>query len=338
MKKSRTFKLFSARTAMLMLATLFSVGAWAQYWGGEDESRALVFSDPSGPGQYKLTMNGKAEVDVNVDKDLNIQAYAIEYNRTFQVGVPATVVFPFPTYGMTVTGGYFYEFDNVKWDANKGQWVATMTEVDADNLERNCPYIVVPAATELEFDLRGQTVHVYTGDATVENDRWAFVGTYKKTYWIDADMDLGNTEFYEDYEVVGTGEFYGFAASSGSAVGGQSVSAGEFVKCRGNDSYDNSAFVRPLRAYLQYVGDRDHLACDDTKMLQRAAAADTTLPASIAVVLLGKDGEVTSIGTISDKTGEMTFGGWYTLDGVKLPAEPTEGGVYIHNGKKVAVK
>ena len=34
----------------------------------------------------------------------------------------------------------------------------------------------------------------------------------------------------------------------------------------------------------------------------------------------------------------ITFEGWFTLDGIKLPAEPTESGVYIHNGKKVVVK
>ena len=29
---------------------------------------------------------------------------------------------------------------------------------------------------------------------------------------------------------------------------------------------------------------------------------------------------------------------WYTLQGVKLSAKPTERGIYIHNGRKVAVK
>ena len=30
--------------------------------------------------------------------------------------------------------------------------------------------------------------------------------------------------------------------------------------------------------------------------------------------------------------------GWYTLDGRKLGKQPTKKGMYIHNGKKVAVK
>ena len=30
--------------------------------------------------------------------------------------------------------------------------------------------------------------------------------------------------------------------------------------------------------------------------------------------------------------------GWYTVDGMKLDAAPTQKGVYINNGKKVVVK
>ena len=29
---------------------------------------------------------------------------------------------------------------------------------------------------------------------------------------------------------------------------------------------------------------------------------------------------------------------WYTLSGMKLNAQPTAAGIYIHNGKKVVVK
>lgn len=29
---------------------------------------------------------------------------------------------------------------------------------------------------------------------------------------------------------------------------------------------------------------------------------------------------------------------WYSVDGVKLPSEPTQKGIYIRNGKKVMVK
>ena len=322
--------MFSARTAMLMLATLFSVGAWTQ---PEDSSITLNYTAENIDGAYKLIMHGSADSDTHGASPMR-RVYEIVYNRVFTEGVPATVVFPFPTTGMTVTGGNFYGFDGVAWDSDKGQWVAYMKEVDADDLQRNTPYIVVPTASKLVFNMNGNTVDAYTDEAEVTIGCWAFVGTYKKLYWIDANASDTEFEYYGEYEVVGSGDFYGFAAHDGGGV-----SAGEFVKCTGDGSYDGSAFIKPLRAYLQFVGDADHPANMDTQMLHRkSAAATTTLPTSIAVVFCDKDGEIASVGTISEKTGEVTFDGWFTLDGVKLPAEPTESGVYIHNGKKVVIK
>jgi hypothetical protein len=71
-----------------------------------------------------------------------------------------------------------------------------------------------------------------------------------------------------------------------------------------------------------------------------AAATDEELPQSITVRLVGSNGEVTSIGTIDTKTGEMTFDSeaWYTLDGVRLSGKPTKKGLYINNGKKIVIK
>ena len=54
--------------------------------------------------------------------------------------------------------------------------------------------------------------------------------------------------------------------------------------------------------------------------------------------LISANDEVTSIGEIDTRTGEITFDGWYTLDGVRLDSKPTQKGVYINNGKKVAIK
>ncbi len=88
-----------------------------------------------------------------------------------------------------------------------------------------------------------------------------------------------------------------------------------------------------MRAYLQYIGAD---ANNDTKKYTRQSGNNR--PTSIAVVLRDANGEVTNVGAVSKETGEITFEGWFTIDGIKLPAEPTESGVYIHNGKKVVVK
>lgn len=329
MKKSRTIKLFLARAAMLMLAAMSSVGVQSQ-----------TFS-LTGSGPYKAVIDGTSESDVNILPQTGTMISEIEYNRYFQVGVPATIVLPFPTTDMTVTGGDFYEFNGVEYNQSAGQWVATMTWVDATNLQRNTPYIIVPTASQLEFHLHGNIVHVYTDAdaATVTFDCWAFVGTYKKVYWVDKSVDVATSGIVADdgnMHQVEVGDYYGFAANYGEAFNGGFVTAGEFVKCSGEGETYNSAYILPMRAYLKFVGDEKCLANDDTKMITRSSGS--SLPSSIAVVLRNADGQVASVGTVSKKTGEITFDGWFTLDGIKLPAEPTESGVYIHNGKKIVVK
>lgn len=333
MKKSRTLKMFSARAAMLMFAAIFSAGAWAQTTTGTFR----IY--PDGAGHYKAEIYGTTESDVANSQGAGTMLSAIDCKREFKIGVPATIVLPFPTSGMTVTGGNFYQFACVDYDETKGQWVASMTSVDANNLERNTPYIIVPTATKLEFDLHGNLVHYYTGDATVSCDCWNFVGTYKTVRWVDKSVDVASSEILSiddaiDLKNIEVGDYYGFAANAGISIGTlESVAAGEFVKCSGNGYWDESAYILPLRAYLQYVGTD---ANNDTKKLTRQSG--NNLPTSIAVVLRDANGEVTNVGAVSKETGEITFEGWFTTDGIKLPAEPTKSGVYIHNGKKVVVK
>ena len=50
------------------------------------------------------------------------------------------------------------------------------------------------------------------------------------------------------------------------------------------------------------------------------------------------DGSVTAISTINADGVAVPAEGWYTLNGVKMNAAPTQKGVYINNGKKVVIK
>lgn len=158
-------------------------------------------------------------------------------------------------------------------------------------------------------------------------------------YWVDKSVDVATSGivYYDgNMHQVEVGDYYGFAANYGEAFNGGFVAAGEFVKCSGDGSTGNSAYILPMRAYLKFVGDEKCPANKDTQMITRSSGS--SLPSSIAVVLRNADGQVASVGTVSKETGEITFDGWFTLDGIKLPAEPTESGVYIHNGKKIVVK
>jgi hypothetical protein len=37
------------------------------------------------------------------------------------------------------------------------------------------------------------------------------------------------------------------------------------------------------------------------------------------------------------ETGEVSFEGWWTLNGVKLMGRPSAAGIYINNGKRVVI-
>ena len=75
-------------------------------------------------------------------------------------------------------------------------------------------------------------------------------------------------------------------------------------------------FIRPFRAYLRISG---------------IASA----PQYIAVNW--GDGR-TSIVPLDKENVQQDADGWYTISGFRLPAKPTEKGVYIHNHKKTVVK
>jgi hypothetical protein len=86
----------------------------------------------------------------------------------------------------------------------------------------------------------------------------------------------------------------------------------------------------------------------NARALTHSAAATEELPQRITVKLVSASGETTNIGEIDTKTGEVSFDGWYTMDGVKLSGKPSSKGMYIrstsgrlqgkNNGKKVIIK
>lgn len=295
MKKSRTLSFLSKRVAMLFVVASVSVGALAQTIKVEG-TKAII--DGSSEETVGTDINGKT-----VDE--------IEFNRTFTPGKSATVMFPFEISSPNSwSGGDFYRFECVVHE-QPNNWHAKM--VKETSLSANIPYLLVPSATNLTFNLNSavtlnRSVSLKNEDGC-DCECWKFIGSYEKVTWTKAHID------------------YGFAASN---VG--SVEVGDFVVLGGvDDGLATNSFIKPMRCFLRYVGP------DAAYAPSRTRSADNGLPERIGVILHDVDGSVTSVGTISTETGEVSFEGWFTLDGVKLPAEPTANGIYIHNGKKVAV-
>ena len=189
-------------------------------------------------------------------------------------------------------------------------------------LTANTPYLFMPNDATMTFpNISSMTGGVVTllpttandglyGGATTDYD-WNFYGTYKGKTWTSSDSDKD----------------YGFAAKSGEAVHGEAVVAGQFVR------FTTGAFIKPMRCYLSYVGTS---APAPAPRMNRAASND--LPASITVRLVSRNGEITAIGTLDTTTGEISFDGWYDMNGLKLDSKPTKKGLYINNGKKIVIK
>lgn len=233
----------------------------------------------------------------------------VEFNREFSAGKASTICLPFAM--DNVSGGKVYSFAGITYDEKDG-WVATMSEAEKDgnnvtSTKANTPYVFMPDA-DGEVTFSGTTDEIpaaYDAEKlSTTSGEWTFCGTYQVLKYGTAPMQ---------------GPVYGFA-STDKEVDGVNVSAGEFVKAKAG------AGVKPMRCYLIYGN------------VSAGTRAADELPQSITVRFLSSTGGTTTIGTLDTETGEIDFGGWYTLSGRKLDTKPTQKGLYIHNGKKIVIK
>ena len=271
----------------------------------------------------------------------------LTYNRAFTAGKPVTVMLPFNFKKSYITlahssvnpSGKFYEFKGIHLDVNTSKWMAEMGEPDnpeTTTMKANTPYLYVPGEDTEYWDIYyggygisiftesnggGNKVTPYDGTADFAWNKWDFVGTYQPRYWSET----------ENFEEIG--KVYGFAGSTKEVQGAYNtttVEAGEFVRAK------NGAKIRPTSCYLMWTAGEPR---QNARLRSRAAVAENEeLPQRITVMLIDANDDATSIGELDTRTGEISFDGWYTLDGVRLDSKPTQKGVYINNGKKVIVK
>ena len=246
-----------------------------------------------------------------------------EYTRTFKCGIASTVCLPFSvTAAQAASVGKFYTFDGIDKTGEKWEVIMKETNTVSTDLSANTPYLFMPYI----FDGMSQgdaMPLIFTGEvATAANAGytskaegtagayWTFQGVYYNVAWNDGNADLGSV--------------YGFAAQNYDG-GSYTVNPGDFVKAMAGAS------IAPFRAFLKFT---------PVSGAPRRGAAEEALPSRMTVRLVNADGDVTAIGTIDTKTGEIRFDSdaWYTLDGRRLDSKPAQKGVYINNGKKIIVK
>ena len=230
-----------------------------------------------------------------------------QFTRSFTENVASTVCLPFD-HTPASTVGSFYEF--VEVDMTGSDWVVTMQDanVTTDNpLKAHKPYLFKPAATApvTFYGTVPNDVTTTAGTKTVGD--WTFTGTYAEHRWTTDPKSI-----------------YVFATTANTD---KAISPGDFIRISGGDK----SGISPFRAYLNY----------DVASPARGvtSGAAVVLPERMTVRLIGRDGTPTAIGSLDMRTGEVTFDNeWYSLDGHRLEGKPTKKGLYINNGKKVAIK
>ena len=228
------------------------------------------------------------ELADNSDDLSALSAYAgktckVTYSRSFTEAKSSTVCLPFAFAKGSV--GTFYTFTGISKNES-GEYIATMTEYTGDNLVANTPYLFTPSATG-DVDFGGTyTLPASITAGSTESGDWTYLGTYETIEWTSAPTGI-----------------YGFSAQ---AVEEQGISQGQFVKV------GEYVRIKPMRCYLKYKNGDENYA--GARGMSRAA--DEELPETIKVRLIGADGEVTAIGSLQTKTGEVTFDkdAWYSLD------------------------
>ena len=276
---------------------------------------------------YTATIDGTSETDLNITTTVTVKD--VKISREFHSGQASTVILPFDYTCNDSEGGKFYAFVGVAWNDSENKWEATMKEPGDDTnqvttLTANTPYLFMPSGTEMTFpnipNMAGGTVTLKPASeggncsGTSGDGNWQFHGTYTKKTWTASDSDKD----------------HGFAATSGTATDGTTaITAGQFVR------FTSGAWMKPMRCYLSYVGTS---APAPARGMTRAASVGDDLPQSITVRLVSRGGDTTAIGTLDTKTGELSFDGWYTMDGRKLDGKPTKRGLYINNGRKIVIK
>ena len=199
------------------------------------------------------------------------------------------------------TGEKFYTFTGISKDGSS--YTANMTEVVTTPLAPNTPYLFMPTGNADFSGTYTIPASITAGTTTVGD--WTFVGTYTTKEW----------------ETEPTG-IYGFSAQDVAEQGisqGQFVKAGEYVR------------IQPMRCYLENEG------FAGARGAKREAEP---LPETIKVRLISANGEVTGIGSLLTKTGEVTIDGgtWYSIDGRRIAGKPSTKGIYVNNGNKVIIK
>ena len=293
--------------------------------GGVDE---VTFTDFSSKPHFKeAQINYFVPINTRDDLEGLVTNYSamdkgVYHTRQFKENVGATLCLPFPV--ESFTSGTIYEFGDINYDEDLGEWVATMTEVAqsgtliSDPLTTaGVPYLFMPSETaSVTFVGRVTSVPddvaVFDGDISsqVSTDYdWKMTGTYKRINWApEDDVLFGFVSAYKD------GVEVDFSA--------ETVEAGQFVKTAAG------AYFPAFRAFLEY---------GDFAPSRALKGQKNSTPSRVIVRLVKKsDSELDGVKTVTATVANDDS--WYDLQGRRYNVKPAKAGIYVKNGSKMIVK
>ena len=100
--------------------------------------------------------------------------------------------------------------------------------------------------------------------------------------------------------------------------------------------YENTQLSDESQWFL-YQGGFWNAGSNPTTILPLGGYVYATAGAAARIFVEEADGSTTAINAITGEAINNT-GNWYSVDGMKLNAQPTQKGIYINNGKKVVIK
>ena len=114
------------------------------------------------------------------------------------------------------------------------------------------------------------------------------------------------------------------------------------VSIAGDGGDDTKLYLGPANAIYYPNSSMTINSCRAYFELNDITAGDKAGYAARAFVLNSSNDETNGIIMVEDNSALSPHSAspnhWFTLDGRRLSEEPTQCGIYIHNGKKVAIK
>lgn len=268
-----------------------------------------VYEAPDG-NNYYFEYCAHADILKQLVKDYAGKKASLGFDYKVTKDFPELICLPIKM--SHIENGTLYQLTGFRKETQNGKdiWTATFYDVTPDQdlipfTEPGVPYLFMPDITGTvnffgDIDRVPQDVNEFQPLQMDAGNGWKLYGVYSDV--------PGNT-------INGYTYFCANATVTNMKTGEVAYKYNIFIKAE-------KETIKAFDAYVSYYTEE--------------SGAD--IPSMVLIELIDKNGNSTAVGTINTETGEITIDRWYSIDGTPLMEQPTEPGIYIHNGKKIAIQ